>query len=151
MNKALSFYMGETDNRGRTLNEILQWSDEQLEGIHDYIQWMFPSTEESIFNKEAPILDEETILVWRNSKELQLKIIDSVERYLIFLKRNTEKWVCSVDHNHLRITRMLKCMVTLGLEDQAENILKKLENIYKISDISESSIDYWRKAVYNTM
>jgi hypothetical protein len=42
----LAFYRGlAPDNRGRYLREILLWDDVDLEYVHDYIQWLFPTFE----------------------------------------------------------------------------------------------------------
>jgi hypothetical protein len=39
----IGFYSGaEPDHRGHYLREIQQWPDDQLEAVHDYIQWLFP-------------------------------------------------------------------------------------------------------------
>ena len=39
----VQFYRGNgRDHRGRSLAEIVAWSDAMLESVHDYIQWMFP-------------------------------------------------------------------------------------------------------------
>src|SRR5687767_8065769 len=51
------FYHGDAlDVRGRTLDDILAWDDEQLEAVHDYIQWLFPLDEPSRVNRDAPLL-----------------------------------------------------------------------------------------------
>jgi len=39
------FFAGGKDDEGRTLDEMLSWSDLKLERLHDYIQWMFPLPE----------------------------------------------------------------------------------------------------------
>ena len=53
----LRFYRLEgPDARGRTLPEIWAWDAARLEGVHDYIQWLFPLPEPSAFNPHAPIL-----------------------------------------------------------------------------------------------
>jgi hypothetical protein len=43
-------------HRGRYLREIQEWPDDQLESVHDYIQWLFPLPEPSGFNVAAPAL-----------------------------------------------------------------------------------------------
>ena len=48
VNRIIGFYSGtEPDHRGRYLHEIQRWSDDQLEKVHDYIQWLFPLPEPS--------------------------------------------------------------------------------------------------------
>eukprot|EP00913_Durusdinium_trenchii_P025553 g23984.t1 len=36
------------DVQGRTLDKILLWRDDQLEAVHDYVQWIFPTDEASM-------------------------------------------------------------------------------------------------------
>jgi hypothetical protein len=49
--KLINFYLGnECDHRGRNIIAIWQWNNEQLETVHDYIQWLFPLKEKSAFN-----------------------------------------------------------------------------------------------------
>lgn len=147
MNPLLAFYLGNTDDQGRFLNEILEWDDRKLESVHNYIQWVFPTVDKSYFNLKAPTLDEETIEIWKQCFALQKKLLQSVCRYLEFLERNFHIWVCPMDHNHLRITRMLKCMMVLGLEDQAKSIFNWLEDVAMQSDIDSHSLEYWREAI----
>ena len=60
--RVLRFFSGEgTDSRGRPLGQILNWSDDELERTHDFIQWLFPLVEPSGFNVHAPVLDDRTI------------------------------------------------------------------------------------------
>ena len=49
----VSFYAGGRDSQGRTLAEILAWGDDELEAVHDYIQWMFPTSRPSGVNPDA--------------------------------------------------------------------------------------------------
>ena len=68
----IDFYAGAgPDHQGRYLTEILKWSDDQLESVHDYIQWLFPLPERSGFNMNAPVLDERTIQEFRVRPDLQ--------------------------------------------------------------------------------
>ena len=44
----LGFLEGyDVDARGRKLHEIWEFSDNQIERTHDFIQWLFPLTEPS--------------------------------------------------------------------------------------------------------
>ena len=62
----LRFYRLEgTDARGRTLSEIWSWDADRLEGVHDYIQWLFPLPEASAFNPSAPLLTDATLEAFR--------------------------------------------------------------------------------------
>ena len=67
MNKPIvDFYSGKTkDSSGRTLMEIHAWGYDELEKIHDYIQWLFPLPEPSQYNPLAPVLDAEQIAIFQ--------------------------------------------------------------------------------------
>ncbi len=46
----VGFYSGEKpDCRGRYIEEVWSFSDHQLENVHDYIQWLFRSSNEKRF------------------------------------------------------------------------------------------------------
>lgn len=44
----VDFYLGGQDSKGRTLDDILAFSDQQFEAGHDFIQWIFPLHEKSL-------------------------------------------------------------------------------------------------------
>ena len=46
---------------GYTLEQVLDWPDEDWELQHDFIQWLFATDEPSMFNPDAPVLDAATI------------------------------------------------------------------------------------------
>ena len=60
------------DAHGRYLQDILKFTDEELEECHDQIQWSFPLHEESNFAIIYPIIDEEFIIKY-NNKIIQKK------------------------------------------------------------------------------
>ncbi|KAK6507348.1 hypothetical protein TWF481_005785 [Arthrobotrys musiformis] len=80
----LRFYEG--DNiQGRTLEEILEWSDTKLEYTHDFIQILFPIPERSNFMLHpAATLDEQTMEAFRNRPELQASMRRALARMLQF-------------------------------------------------------------------
>lgn len=148
MNPILHFYLDGPDNKNRYLKDILNWDDSKLEYTHDYIQWLFPLNERSHFNLEAPTLDNETILIWRESSALKEKLLESVKVYLKFLQNNPTIWITYSNHNHLRITRMLKCMKLLGLNKEAKKVYKRLIHIhYKTNVINSDTIKFWKDSV----
>jgi hypothetical protein len=62
MSAITSFLEGTgADHRGRTLAEVIAFEDDELEGIHDYIQWLFPLPEVSAFNPFAPVITSSDI------------------------------------------------------------------------------------------
>ena len=74
----VEFYLGRggAGSAGYSLQEIQNdWSDQQLELVHNYIQWLFPLTEFSAFNPSAPVLDSETIARFRSELYHSTKLI----------------------------------------------------------------------------
>ncbi len=53
------------------------------------------------------------------------------------------------DHNYLRITRILKCLMTFGLEDEARAFYECLRRIYRedSDQIGDETFQYWTNAV----
>ncbi len=165
----LDFYRGSPDARGRTLDEILAWDDERLEDVHDYIQWLFPTSRRSDYNPFAPVLTESTIAAFRADPALRARLRDSFLRMLRFygfevlvvrgheLVRRAANWPVRSplwlgpgDHNHLRITRILDSLSTLGLVAEATAFLRALEELEEDGqgrDIDAETFEYWRGAV----
>ena len=167
----IGFYSGtHPDHCGRYLREIQQWPDEQLESVHDYIQWLFPLTERSGFNVSAPVLNPESIQEFRTRPDLRGNLRASFLRMMNFYGLETRaseqvtlvrmpnfatkaaKWLSPGSHNHLRITRILRCLTVLGLEPEAKSFFGCLAEIYEdeqdkpLPAISEETMAYWRKA-----
>ena len=59
----IEFYRGiAPDSEGRTLADLWAFSDDEMEEVHDFIQWMFPLREPSRFNPDAPLLTDEDVV-----------------------------------------------------------------------------------------
>jgi Opioid growth factor receptor (OGFr) conserved region len=167
----IGFYGGtEPDHRGRYLHEIQQWPDEPLESVHDYIQWLFPLPERSGFNVSAPVLNPESIREFRTRPDLQEQVRVSFRCMMSFYGLETRSgervtvnrapnfaakatvWLSPGNHNHLRITRILRCLTVVGLEPEANAFFGCLAEIYEDEQnkpspaISDETMGYWRKA-----
>ncbi len=173
MSKVLEFYSGNgTDAVGRYLDEILAWDDEKLEDVHDYIQWLFPTTVPSNYHRNAPVLTDEEVAVFRNDVRLKERVKTSFVRFLRFLglalagdgcvidadgldDRRSEIWVYE-NHNWLRVSRVLSCLQTLGLESEAQALFRCLEAAYNQGRIgsgdgnsqieAKASFAQWKKS-----
>ena len=44
------------DGRGRLASDVLGFSDDRLEEVHDYIQWLFPLQTRSAAQPQSPVL-----------------------------------------------------------------------------------------------
>jgi hypothetical protein len=169
----LSSYGGTVpDHRGRFLREIQNWSDEDLERTHDYIQWLFPLAEPSGFNIDAPILDDGTVSQFRANADLRRRLQTSLIRMLSFYGleihgtvpltvtrapnsgERIENWLTPSNHNHLRITRILESLKLLGLGEQARAFFDCLADIYRVESvkatprISEETFTFWQAAAH---
>ena len=159
------------DNRGRFLKEIQNWSDDELGRTHDYIQWLFPLDEPSGVNLNAPTLNAYTINRFRSDADLRRRLQASLVRMLAFyglemratvplsvvctasFPERAENWLTPSNHNHLKITRILRSLCLLGLEDQADSFFRFLEMLYEMEStrphprISLETFGYWRSAL----
>jgi hypothetical protein len=161
----VKFYRGEApDDLGRKLRGIWGWDDDALEHCHNYVQILFPLGEPSQFNPNAPLLDDETAQRFRSDDVIRANLVKSFGVMLRFYgfrmdDKNGEvveaenfaarasEWLHPGDHNHLRITRILKCLTLCGLRRQAEAFLRRLEAVADPSCVTPTSLRFWRDAV----
>ncbi len=166
MSQLLDFYRGEgTDAEGRSLHELWSWSNDELEQVHDFIQWMFPLREPSRFNPDAPLLTAADVAAFRSDAFLRSRLTKSFKRILVFLglslaedgtvvegpnfaERVPEIWAAP-NHNWLRITRILKSLTALGLESEAQALFARLEDLYtkRRYPITADTYRYWKEAI----
>jgi Opioid growth factor receptor (OGFr) conserved region len=161
--RILDFYRGGRDDYGRTLDEILNWPDEELEAVHDFIQWLFPLPERSSANFSAPVLDAATIDVFLNSPDLKERLRLSFLRMLRFygleyhdgsvrpsadFAARSANWLNPGNHNHLRLTRLLRSLRLLGLIPESSALFQALSQIYKIhpGNITPRTYQFWTSA-----
>ena len=168
-NPLVRFYLGEdTDSEDRWLRDIRTWNAGRLESVHDYIQWLFPTRQRSAFNANAPMLDDATIQAFRTDDRLRAALLDSFRQMLAFYGFHcredngqptietspgwavrSREWFYAGDHNLLRITRILDCLTTLGLEPYARAFLHALDAVCDAAPatIPQRTRGFWRSAV----
>lgn len=157
-----------SDGRNRTLASIITWPDSNLESSHDYIQTVFPLPEESMFSF-APTITSDVREAFLARPELRDSLHRALERMLTFYRleftgnANSEdkptvtrgpnfatasrNWVTRFDHNHLRLTRILRSLRVFGLEDDAKALHGFLSTDEKVtSTVSPRSQMYWCRA-----
>lgn len=165
----IAFYRGQApDAADRLIQDIWRWSDDRLEATHDYIQWLFPLDEPSHVNAQAPLLTEADIATFRQDPTLKKELLKSLLRMLTFyglrchkdetglrvdkadhFTERRENWLHPNNHNHLRITRILKSLSLLGLTQVAQALHQCLEGLAAEfpQHISVATLDHWRQAV----
>ena len=129
------------------LSDIWKFNDTQIENTHTFIQWVFPTDEPSRATPGSPVLDEEEIVKIQNSEQAKQNLSKSAEWYFNFLKRNSF-WRKPHDHNHLRITRVIKSLRLLCGDDEADYYKEQFWQILgaDMSIIPSKTIEYWEDA-----
>lgn len=167
--RIIAFYEGSApDERGRSLDAILDFSDERLEDVHDFIQWVFPLPERSGANPLAPRLDDAAIMAFRTRPELRSALRRSLDRMLAFygftwcdehivkspsFPKSSTNWLQAGNHNHLRLTRMLRSLNLLGEREVALALFDALSGVYyeerrtRRNRISDRTFQYWMNAL----
>ena len=148
MTEIVSFLEGKApDHRGRILAMLLQQTDHQAETTHDYIQWLFPLNEPSRSVNGAPVLTELDIEEIKESILVQGNLAKSARWFLGFLERN-DHWITKYNHNHLRITRVIKSLRLLA-SDKAADEFKNIVFEYLGDDlnlIDPKARSFWNSA-----
>jgi hypothetical protein len=161
----LLFYAGAgPDHAGRRIDEILGWDHRRLEMVHDYIQWLFPLPEASRFNPHAPVLTQADIQAFRTLPNLQTKVLSALDVMLNFygLSRTAagitrkdhfdslQHWLTPLNHNYLRLTRILMFLKHVGQGALAEQLCATLQDIASHEGrdvVSVLTLSFWREAV----
>lgn len=144
----LAFLEGRgTDAAGRTVFEVLAFGDAALERSHDFIQWLFPLAEPSRAVPDAPVLTTEEADAIRLSVMAQCALAAATDRMASFY-RSTHDWLMPNDHNHLRITRIIRSLRLVRDDGSADAfrdiILARVEATR--APISARSRGYWTTA-----
>ncbi len=136
-----------TDGAGRTVFDVVALGDQDIENQHDFIQWLFPLNELSGANRRAPVLAAEDVEAIHASGLAQIALAAATDRMAHFYLRNGH-WLVDHDHNHLRITRIIKSLRLLRGPGEAEDfrqiILRRDEQAGR--PVSAGSRQYWIQA-----
>lgn len=159
--RLLAFYRGEaTTDRGYTIPMILGWADDTWEDVHDFIQWVFPTAQQSMFNPDAPLLTPALVKLWAADPLLAENLELVFARWLRFVgverdaggefhfaaRPNPDVWG-GRNHNWLRITRVLDCLRTLHRADDARRLGEFLVTAAAPKcGVGEDTLRYWRGA-----
>ena len=136
-----------SDHKGRTLNDIWSFSDEQIEGIHDFIQLIFHTNKKSQTLFHGLYLDsEELIDTLKANEQVRQSLIKSSKWFLGFLHRNNH-WKRRYDHNQLRITRVTESLRLLVSDEEADNFRNSVLSLLEPDNrISETTLNFWMTA-----
>ncbi|MBP9760387.1 MAG: ADP-ribosylglycohydrolase family protein [Candidatus Pacebacteria bacterium] len=143
------FLLGDgVDGAGHSFRDVLAMNDASLEAEHDYIQWLFPLREHSEAVWDAPTLTNSDITYITENEVVRANLVEALVRMADFFRDN-DQWLAPKNHNHLRITRILKSSrLLLGPEHARayyEFILQQVETCRAPIDPTHKA--YWDRAV----
>jgi hypothetical protein len=182
MTPILSFYLYPhwPNANGFKFNDILTWDDKTLEEKHDYIQWFFPLTVPSAMHPGSPYIkieDGDLAIIaksrWSNRvRKLQRKAFKRMLKFYKFKNSwlfgiepeerwsdDYPEWISPghMDHNYLRITRIITSLILFGNRDLAQEFLQALldaDEEYRTNTGYPCILDevkvYWIEAFENT-
>jgi hypothetical protein len=136
------------DGRGRTLAAVLAFDDAHIEGVHDFIQWLFPLSEASRAVPGAPVLGAAEAAAIRADPAARAGLLAARDRMLRFYTE-TDGWLTAFDHNHLRITRILAALRDLVDAEEARAFHEAItaRNREAGAPVNPGSLTYWAQAV----
>ena len=134
-----------TNGSGRRFTDVIAFDDDALEDHHDFIQWLFPLDEPSRAVPGSPVLDAQTIATVRGSPVAQERLAQASRRMLTFY-RATTAWRRPFDHNHLRITRIIKSLRLLGSDETADAFRRDIKALAAGAPIDASARAFWDRA-----
>jgi hypothetical protein len=145
MSAIIDFLKGQGGGARRSLNDVLNMTDAEMEAGHDWVQWAFPLPEESKEQPASPVASQSDYDVIEMEPVLKARMLALLGRFILFLDR-TQEWRRATDHNHLRITRCLRCLCRCGLNDVAYDFNRYVQA--EVGDIvGKTTLWYWSEAL----
>jgi len=153
--RLLLFLSGDgTDHNGRTYDDMLAWTDTQIEQAHDSIQWMFPLHEVSGHFDGAPVVTEDDIEDALGDPSILQNLEASTKRMEQFFaigewdnQMLQGLWCRNRNHNLLRVTRIIRCLRLFGLDDIAKRFYDEVVYAAKRHGVSDTTLVFWRRAM----
>ena len=151
----------QSQSREWTINQIRGLDAKAMEGQDDYIQLLFPNVDPSPVNPKAPLLTPQMIWEVQQNPVMQQQLQSSLDQMLDFwgLTRQGDsiqvdpgkggahrKWILNNDdHNHRRLTRVIKCLMACGYESCAANLERTLQEQRRLAKVPLNP--HWADAV----
>jgi len=141
---------------------------DQMETCHDYIQWMFPIDEDSMYNLDAPLLTADVQAVFQEDPELRRELRLNLEKFCVFMglevsgegnetsvvignnfaSQASDCWSGTQNHNWNRMSRVLTCLGLCSLPNEQRALFECLKHDICGKKMAEcgSSLPYWEAA-----
>jgi hypothetical protein len=170
----IRFYAGTgQDHAGRTLGDLWNLGSGPTGGLeqhHDFIQWLFPLSETSPHNTDAPLLTDAEREIIRGNEGLRANMRTSLEvmsefyHFTVTSRTDTQAmsitpradflthrphWLAPGNHNYLRISRILRSLFLVGMDEERMAFMRALEFVYAsnidcANRIGERTLFTWR-------
>lgn len=150
--------MGEVA-QGHTLSGILAFNAIEFDTAHDFIQWLFPNRQASPVNWDAPLLTDLHVEAYAQLPALRQAVDEALSRFFGFLgleespggfthrdnfEQGSRYWLCPLDHNHRRISRVLTFLCEMGRVERAEKVLRYLVEAMRAQQLQEvTAVRFW--------
>ena len=139
--------------------DIVNFTDNDMERYHDFIQWIFPTSQPSRFNFKVSTIDEHFVAMLHGNQCALQNYCKSCRCYLHYMDFD-----CSGDgnihtyrgdrpffrlpyHNFLRMTRMLQSLHETGHPQCSANLFAQMMDMLHTTPdnpISDTTIAYWQ-------
>ena len=141
-----AFLTGEgRDHAGRTFEDVIAFDDGVLERKHDFIQWLFPLPEPSLAVPGAPVLTPDDLAALKASPLAQARMRQAAERMAALYAQGLH-WRTRHDHNHLRITRIIKSLRLILGDGPADAFKARMLELAEGAPIDAMARRYWAEA-----
>ena len=135
------------DFKGRNLQDIWNYSDDEIEKKHDFIQMIFPLNQPSNSVFHGIYLDDNNVIEnLQKNPIVNSNMLKSASWFLSFLER-TNHWKQPNNQNHLRITRVIQSLRLLVSDKEADAFYNSVMALLsEDNQINALSLQYWKKA-----
>jgi hypothetical protein len=134
------------DGVSPTYTQVMNADYDWIESTHNWCQRAFPNFEASELVEGAPVLDDATLLVIKRfHKE---KVLNLVFRYLRHFNDIGHTDPKHYYHNNRRVTRLLKFLNMLELNDALEVAYNTVTASEDGNPGFDNALMYWQEALY---
>lgn len=150
MSDIVEFFRGVKANQsGLDWFQVISMNNEELEYSHDWVQWIFPLPEPSLAVPSSPVLVAADIHAISKNIELKSAYWVGISRVCDFYI-STDYWLKYTNHNHKRITRIIRSMKLILGRDEAVLFYDMVMKLNADADNPVSTINsaYWHSELF---
>lgn len=158
----LKFFRNEEpDTEGRMIEDILRFTPDEIERIHNFIQWIFPTRNASAINPNAPLVTSEFEEAFLKDELAQKNYCRTCRLYLNYIGFDCQGCTCAIKrkkqsetrfynlphHNLLRISRVLNSLKETGHKECSSKLYElMMKDLQEIPDaeVNEQTLRIWK-------